>query len=135
LCLFLAIKKISFVSTSDLSAPSNLFKMESNEERVEKQRKFPKAVPFVLVNVFFERFCSGGILGELRKFCEINTSLTLIHINQQQFLRFFSTKSSGSTQTLRLQSSTQMSFFFISSQSSVQLSLTHGLDCSKQFQG
>jgi hypothetical protein len=25
---------------------------------------FPKSVPFVVVNVFFERFSTGGILGE-----------------------------------------------------------------------
>lgn len=29
----------------------------------ETQRKLPKAVPFILINIFFERFCSGGILG------------------------------------------------------------------------
>lgn len=35
-------------------------------EKVEKNEKkrFPKAVPFILSNVFIERFCSGGIFGK-----------------------------------------------------------------------
>lgn len=31
----------------------------------EKLAKFPKSVPLILCNVFFERFCSGGIFGEI----------------------------------------------------------------------
>jgi hypothetical protein len=45
--------------------PASAKATEKQSEKCEKQRKFPKAVPFILVNVFLERFCSGGILGEL----------------------------------------------------------------------
>jgi hypothetical protein len=39
-------------------------KGEKSANFAESDRKFPKAVPFILVNAFFERFCSGGVFGE-----------------------------------------------------------------------
>lgn len=36
-------------------------KMEKNQNQ---NKNFPKAVPFILGNVFFERFCSGGTFGK-----------------------------------------------------------------------
>ena len=38
--------------------------IESGESKIS--RKMPKAVPFVLTNMFFERFCSNGILSKLK---------------------------------------------------------------------
>lgn len=40
-------------------------KVELGSDRKTLRGKFPKSVPFILCNVFFERFCSGGIFGEL----------------------------------------------------------------------
>jgi hypothetical protein len=37
---------------------------EKTEKAVDSDKKFPKAVPFILVNAFFERFCSGGVFGK-----------------------------------------------------------------------
>ena len=41
-------------------------KVESGKvgEKSENVRHFAKAVPFILGHVFFERFCSGGVLGK-----------------------------------------------------------------------
>lgn len=52
-----------------------------NCEKNEKQRKFPTAIPFILLNVFTERFCSGGILGKFWSFHRKNFSQNLFQSN------------------------------------------------------
>jgi dipeptide/tripeptide permease len=58
-------------------------------EECEKQRKFPTAVPFILVNVFFERFCSGGILGKLRKVLFIFVKFKQMSFSSKAILAIF----------------------------------------------
>lgn len=41
--------------------------MENSENVHKDKEKFPKAVPFILSNIFFERLASGGIFGEFEK--------------------------------------------------------------------
>jgi hypothetical protein len=38
--------------------------LEKNVGKDLRQRKYPKAMPFVLCNIFFERYCSAGMSGE-----------------------------------------------------------------------
>lgn len=54
---------------------------------VEKLTKFPKSVPLILSNVFFERFCSGGIFGELIQ--EARLRLSWIIFFSTAFLAIF----------------------------------------------
>lgn len=35
-----------------------------NDDDESKKSPMPKAVPFILINVFLERFSTGGILGD-----------------------------------------------------------------------
>jgi hypothetical protein len=43
-------------------------KVESGKDDKEGKKGYPKAVPFILSNVFFDRLASGGILGEKSEF-------------------------------------------------------------------
>jgi hypothetical protein len=37
----------------------------SNEDEIDGNRgKIPKSVPYVIANIFFERFCTAGVLGK-----------------------------------------------------------------------
>lgn len=40
-------------------------KVELGKGEEAKAEKLPKAVPLILCNAFLERFCSGGIFGEI----------------------------------------------------------------------
>jgi solute carrier family 15 oligopeptide transporter 1 len=65
-------------------------KVESGKvsESCESSLKYPKSVPFILVNVFFERFCSGGILGELSEGKFSNFS-PIFHLENLAILAIF----------------------------------------------
>lgn len=60
-------------------------------ENKESRGKFPKAVPFVLASVFFERFCSGGVFGKIEfhlknrrhKIFSIFLAILAIFLNQK----------------------------------------------------
>ena len=41
--------------------------MNGEKEKNEFFKKMPKSVPFVVTNIFFERFCSSGIMGKISK--------------------------------------------------------------------
>lgn len=36
---------------------------KNSKEENQDTSKFPKSVPFIVANVFFERYCTAGVLG------------------------------------------------------------------------
>lgn len=44
-------------------------KERKSEEKtaIEEASKSPKSMPFILCNIFIERFCSAGVAGKLRR--------------------------------------------------------------------
>lgn len=48
---------------------SELKSIDNQSNTIENKGKIPKSVPYVVANIFFERYCTAGVLGE--KFSEI----------------------------------------------------------------
>ncbi|KAG5683397.1 hypothetical protein PVAND_012682 [Polypedilum vanderplanki] len=58
----------------------------SEETQIQRKSKIPKSIPFILVNVFLERYCTAGVLAILPLFLHIkmgfdkNTSTAIFHM-------------------------------------------------------
>jgi solute carrier family 15 oligopeptide transporter 1 len=65
----------------------------TEETRDEVKTKVPKSIPFILVNVFLERYCTSGVLGEFKAAAAAvvltHTDSSFSHINYSAILPLF----------------------------------------------
>lgn len=56
--------KVHQFSSHSLYVSAGMEESVSDFESKQESKKRPKALPFILFNVFIERFCTGGVSGE-----------------------------------------------------------------------
>lgn len=64
----------------------------SDDNQIEtNERKIPKSVPFIVSNIFFERYCTAGVLGEKKHVKIQSPGFNGQFILLQQFFHYFYT--------------------------------------------
>ena len=62
--IFLKIIRSRFCTVVKNMSQGSVEKVENGGCGKVQSKKFPNSIPFILSNVFLERFCSGGIFGK-----------------------------------------------------------------------